>query len=70
MIDRGLAEPYMKYGERPEAGGGLLSTPRDMMKFFRMIADGGKAPDGTAIIPAGLMKAWLAKQTPASVENS
>ena len=70
LIDRGLAEPYMKSGEHPEAGGGLLSTPRDMIKFFRMIADGGKAPDGTVIIPAGLMKAWLAKQTPDSVETS
>lgn len=66
---RGLAEPYMRFGELPEAGGGLLSTPRDMVKFFRMIADGGKAPDGTVIIPAGLMKAWTTKQTPASVDN-
>ena len=69
VLHRGLAEPYLKYGERPEAGGGLLSTPRDMMKFFRMIADGGKAPDGTVIIPAGLMKAWTIKQTPASADN-
>ena len=68
-VDRSLAEPYMKFGAVPEAGGGLLSTPRDMMKFFRMIADGGKAPDGTVIIPAGLMKAWAAKQTPNEVKN-
>ena len=68
-VDRGLAAPYLTYGVHPEAGGGLLSTPRDMIKFFRMIADGGKAPDGTVIIPPYLMKAWQTKQTPASSAN-
>ena len=68
-VDRGLAAPYLTYGAHPEAGGGLLSTPRDMIKFFRMIADGGKAPDGTVIIPPYLMKAWQTKQTPASSAN-
>lgn len=65
VLTRRLAKPYLAYGEFPEAGGGLLSTPRDMIRFFRMIADGGKAPDGTVVIPSWLMKAWMTKQTPA-----
>ena len=67
---RGLAAPYLRYGEIPEAGGGLLSTPRDMIKFFRMIADGGKAPDGTVIVPPYLMKAWQTRQTPAALADN
>lgn len=70
VVDRRLAAPYLTYGTHPEAGGGLLSTPRDMIKFFRMIADGGKAPDGTVIIPPYLMKAWQTKQTPSGDANS
>jgi len=62
---RRLVEPYLKYGEIPEAGGGLLSTPRDMIRFFRMVADGGKAPDGTVIVSAELMKEWCGPQPPA-----
>ena len=69
-INRGLAAPYLRFGEIPEAGGGLLSTPRDMIRFFQMIADGGKAPDGTVIIPAGLMKAWMRRQSPSSADTS
>ena len=68
-VDRGLAAPYLTFGTHPEAGGGLLSTPRDMIRFFQMVANGGKAPDGTVIVPPWLMKAWLTKQTPASVSN-
>ena len=69
-VNRGLAEPYTTFGKVPEAGGGLLSTPRDMVKFFRMIANGGKAPDGTVVIPPYLMKAWRTRQTPASAKAS
>jgi len=69
-VDRSLAAPYLTYGEIPEAGGGLLSTPRDMIRFFRMIADGGKAPDGTVIIPEALMRAWATRQTPTNVTSS
>ena len=66
---RRLAVPYLNIGEYPEAGGGLLSTPRDMIKFFQMIARGGRAPDGKIIIPEPLMREWAAKQTPPSVKN-
>ena len=67
-LSRNLAEPYLRYGVHPEAGGGLLSTPRDMIRFFRMIADGGRAPDGAVIVPEGLMKAWTSRQTPPSAD--
>jgi len=59
---RGLAAPYERVGEYPEGGGGLLSTPRDMIRFFRMIADGGKTADGKVIIPSELMDVWLTNQ--------
>ena len=66
---RALAEPYVTYGVHPEAGGGLLSTPRDMARFFRMIAAGGTAPDGTVVIPPALMAEWTRKQTPPDVSE-
>ena len=64
-----LIPPYKEYDVHPEGGGGLSSTPRDFIKFFQMIARGGKAPDGKTVIPEDLMKEWGRKQTPASVKE-
>ena len=53
---------------RAAPGGGLLSTPQDMIKFFQMIARGGLAPDGRRLISAPLMEKWTSKQTPKCVK--
>ena len=63
-----LAPPYREVGVYPEAGGGLLSTPRDMARFFQMVARGGRAPDGRVLISAPLMEKWAVKQTPPCVK--
>ena len=69
IVRHKLAPPYMEVGVYPEAGGGLLSTPRDMAKFFQMVARGGRAPDGRVLISAPLMEKWAKKQTPPCVKN-
>lgn len=61
--NRNLAAPYKKIGEHPEAGGGLVSSPRDMIKFFQMIARGGRTRNGKVIISEPLMRQWATKQT-------
>jgi len=55
-------------GVYPEAGGGLLSTPQDMIKFFQMIARGGLTSDGRRLVSEQLMKEWAKKQTPPCVK--
>jgi CubicO group peptidase (beta-lactamase class C family) len=67
---RKLVAPYLEVGEHPEAGGGLLSTPQDMIRFFQMIARGGRAPDGRVLISDSLMREWAAKQTPPAVKTA
>ena len=66
---RRLPHPYNVIGAFPQAGGGLLSTPQDMIKFFQMIARGGRTPDGKTIIPEHLMRKFAEKQTPATVST-
>ena len=66
---RKLVAPYKNVGEHPEAGGGLLSTPQDMIKFFQMIARGGHAPDGKVIISDPFMREWATKQTPPAIKT-
>ena len=68
IVRHKLAPPYMEVGVYPEAGGGLLSTPRDMAKFFQMVARGGRTPDGRVLISAPLMAKWAVKQTPPCVK--
>ena len=41
-----------------------------MIKFFRMIADGGKSADGKVIISPELMKVWTTRQTPKTLKTS
>ena len=65
---RRLVHPYQNIGENPEAGSGLLSTPKDMIKFFQMIARGGRAPDGRIIIPEHLIRKLAEKQTPQGID--
>ena len=67
---RKLVNPYLHIGEHPEAGGGLLSTPQDMIKFFQMIARGGRTPDGKILISEPLMRAWATKQTPPAIKTA
>ena len=67
---RKLVSPYLNIGEHPEAGGGLLSTPQDMIKFFQMIARGGRTPDGKVLISEPLMREWATKQTPPAIKNA
>ena len=66
---RKLVAPYTRIGEHPEAGGGLLSTPQDMIKFFQMIARGGRTPDGKVLISEPLMREWTTKQTPPAIKT-
>ena len=67
---RKLVAPYQNIGEHPEAGGGLLSTPQDMIKFFQMIARGGRTPDGKTLISEPLMREWATKQTPPAIKTA
>ena len=67
---RKLVAPYLNIGEHPEAGGGLLSTPHDMIRFFQMIARGGRTPDGRVLISASLMREWATKQTPPAIKTA
>lgn len=39
-----------RHGRFAEGGGGLYSTAGDVMKFYQMLANDGKAPDGTRIL--------------------
>ena len=70
QLVRKLVAPYRNVGEHPEAGGGLLSTPKDMIKFFQMIARGGRAPDGHILISEPFMREWATKQTPPAIKTS
>ena len=59
-------------GDRPryaEAGGGLFSTANDLYRFFRMVANGGRAESGRRIISEKSMREWFAKQTPSSLAD-
>ncbi len=62
--------PYSLHTRYPEAGGGLFSTPKDMIKFFGMIAARGKGPDGKRILSEAAIDEWLKKQTPDDIKNS
>ena len=68
IVRHKLAPPYMEVGIYPEAGGGLLSTPQDMIKFFQMIARGGLTSDGRRLVSEQLMEEWAKKQTPPCVK--
>lgn len=65
-----LTEPYDLDGRYPEAGGGLFSTPADMIRFFRMVAQGGVTPEGRRLISEASMAEWFRKQTPEGVADS
>ncbi len=62
--------PYSLHTRYPEAGGGLFSTPRDMIKFFGMVAARGTGPDGKRILSESAIDEWLKKQTPDNIKNS
>ena len=61
--------PYSLHTRYPEAGGGLFSTPRDMIRFFGMVASRGIAPSGERILSEAAVDEWLRKQTPDGVKN-
>lgn len=54
--------PYGREGRFAEAGGGLFSTPRDMDRFFRMIAANGVTPSGERLISEASMDEWFTPQ--------
>ena len=62
--------PYSSHTRYPEAGGGLFSTPRDLVRFFRMLAMRGVAPDGRRILSERMIDELARKQTPPSVDVS
>ena len=41
-----------------------------MIKFFQMIARGGRTPDGKILISEPLMRAWATKQTPPAIKTA
>ena len=52
-----------------EAGGGLFSTPEDVMKFYRMLAANG-IWEGKRLLSENAMKTLGTKQTPDSIPNA
>ena len=41
-----------------------------MIKFFQMIARGGRTSDGKILISEPLMRAWATKQTPPAIKTA
>lgn len=62
--------PYTLPSRYPEAGGGLFSTALDMARFYRMVAEGGRLPDGSRLLSEAVFKEWAMRQTPADAESS
>ena len=58
-----LQYPYTKAGRKAEAGGGLFSTPRDMIAFFAMIARQGMGPGGRRVLSEETIRLWSHRQT-------
>ena len=69
LVDQ-FQQPYTLPTRRAEAGGGLFTTPRDFIRFLRMLAADGVAPDGKRILSEQAMAEWTRKQTPPGVWNN
>lgn len=63
-----LQTPYDAPSRCAEAGGGLFSTPLDVMKFYRMLASRGVF-DGKRILSENAFEIFTKKQTPDSVSE-
>ena len=65
-----MPAPYVGSDRYPSAGAGLFSTPSDMLKFYRMIVNGGVGDNGARVLKPETVDGILAsKQTPEAVEK-
>ena len=60
-----LQSPYSNPGRYAEAGAGLFATAIDVARFYRMIAAGGKLPDGTRLLSEAAFAEWMRLPAPA-----
>jgi CubicO group peptidase (beta-lactamase class C family) len=61
---------YTLYPINPRIGGGMTSSPRDLMRFAKMLLDGGVYNGQTILKPAYWQEMWRDQTNQASILNS
>lgn len=64
-----VSRPELAIGTYESGGGGLYSTPQDVLRFYRMLMEGGSL-DGRVYLDEKAMSMLSAKQTPDAVKTA